>query len=77
MMIVVMYDGVNLLTSMDEYLICMYDDFLLNDYGETLEYNEDYIPYRFGDCTYIVMREEEYNNMSNADLNTLMCILKN
>ena len=76
-MVVILYDGYELKIDKDEYLLNMYDEFLLMEYGETLESNEDYIPYQLGEYTYIVVKEEEYNNMTDEDLVNVMKLLNN
>ena len=76
-MVVILYDGYELKIDKDEYLLNMYDEFLLMEYGETLESNEDYIPYQLGEYTYIVVKEEEYNNMTDEDLTNVMKLLNN
>ena len=47
------------------------------EYGETLESNEDYIPYQLGEFTYICVKEKEYNNMTDYDLESIMELLNN
>ena len=76
-MVVILYDGYELKIERDEYLLNMYEEFLLMEYGETLESNEDYIPYQLGEYTYIVVKEEEYNNMTDEDLVNVMKLLNN
>ena len=76
-MVVILYDGYTLKVDKDEYLLNMYEEFLLMEYGETLESNEDYIPYQLGEYTYIVVKEEEYNNMTDEDLVNVMKLLNN
>ena len=76
-MVVILYDGYTLKVDKDEYLLNMYEEFLLMEYGETLESNEDYIPYQLGEYTYIVVKEEEYNNMTDEDLTNVMKLLNN
>lgn len=76
-MVVILYDGYELKVEKDRYLLDMYEDFLLLEYGETLESNEDYIPYQLGEYTYIVVKEEEYNNMTDEDLANVMKLLNN
>lgn len=55
----------------DKYLEEEYNKFLL-EYGEKLETNEDYIPYTFGDYTYVCMKESEYKQLSAEDINCLL-----
>ena len=72
-MVVIYSDGS---INKDRYLISMYDEFL-SERGETLETNEDYIPYTLGNFTYVCIKESEYNNMSRDDLNIIIKVLNN
>ena len=76
-MVVILYDGYELKVDKDEYLLNMYEEFLLMEYGETLESNEDYIPYQLGEFTYICVKEKEYNNMTDYDQESIMELLNN
>ena len=76
-MVVILYDGYTLKVDKDEYLLNMYEEFLLMEYGETLVSNEDYIPYQLGEFTYICVKEMEYNNMTDYDLESIMELLNN
>lgn len=58
----------------DIYLQNEYEKFLA-EHGETLETNEDYIPYVFGGYTYVCMKESEYKQLSAEDINCLLSIM--
>ena len=77
-MVVILYDGYCFKTIEDDaFLVEMYEEFLYTEYGETLDTNEDYIPYEFGELTYIVIKKDEYEEMTEEDLENIMKLLNN
>lgn len=59
----------------DDFFIEEYENFLLMEYGETIETCEDFIPYELGDYIYIVMSKDTYEHLSSEELKTLNMVL--
>ena len=60
----------------DDFLIQKYMEYLEQEFDETIEDCEDFIPFKLGDYSYIVVTKSTYEIINKEELQCLLNVLK-
>lgn len=60
----------------DDFLIQKYREYLEQEFNETIENCDDFISFKLGDYSYIVVTKSTYEGINKTELQDLMDVLK-